>query len=98
MLVDDLCTGPSDQLDHVVVKPFDPAHELDPVHEEHHYLSFTVAKLFEEYVLDHRGPLRSQVRTPWCYGTAHIRLWGIGILGNLSTSTTLVAWGNSRSA
>lgn len=59
MLVHDLCTGPSGKLDRVVVKPFDPAHELDPVHEEHHNLNFTVAKASEEQVLDRRGHLYS---------------------------------------
>jgi len=54
MLVHDLCTGPSGKLDRVTVKPFDAAHELDPVHKEHHNFNFTVAKVCQEHVLDRR--------------------------------------------
>ncbi len=59
MLVHDLCPATSGKLHRITVKPFDPAHEFDPVHEEHHNLNFTVAKLSEEHVLDRRGPLYS---------------------------------------
>ena len=59
MLVHDLCPATSGQLNRVTVKPLDPAYELDPIHKEHHYLNFTVAKVFEEHVLDRWGPLYS---------------------------------------
>jgi hypothetical protein len=51
MLVDDLRATAPHKLDRETVEPFDPAQQLDPVHEEHRHLDIAVAQVLEECVL-----------------------------------------------
>ena len=51
MLVDDLGPSAPHKLDGEVVEAFDPAHQLDPVHEKHRHLNVAIAEVLEERVL-----------------------------------------------